>query len=249
MSAGSPLNCAKRDRVVEASHPAAAEEGGDGDLARLAPQLVASFELDDRLELLELRIEFRTVRHDRQVEQARAHCPKAPIPFDGCAIGIAPRVRGVIEGAGIDDRPVHEVGAGIVRIFVGVENIADAKLADRDDDPVRGLRARELVDVGIDLLLFAAEIDRLPDEHAGNPCVGNRLADLVGFAAWKSGDAERAAQPEALVDLRIDPELRALPQLRARVKCHVPGFASLVGHEAVRDRDRASETGNAYWLR
>ena len=52
---------------------------------------------------------------------------------------------------------------------------------------------------------FAAEIDGLPDERARQPRIGIGGADLVGFAAGKSGDAERVAEPEALIDFRVDP--------------------------------------------
>ena len=37
------------------------------------------------------------------------------------------------------------------------------------------------------------------------PQIGIVGADLVGFPAGKAGDAERAAETETLVDLRIDP--------------------------------------------
>ena len=41
---------------------------------------------------------------------------------------------------------------------------------------------------------FAAQIDGLADERARQPRIGNGLSDLVGFAAGKSGDAERVGQ-------------------------------------------------------
>ena len=76
------------------------------------------------------------------------------VPLGGRAIGVAPGVGGIVERAGVDECPVHEVAARIMRVFVGVEDIGDAELADRDDEAVCGLRAGELVDVGVDFLRF-----------------------------------------------------------------------------------------------
>src|SRR5262249_3535984 len=132
----------------------------------------------------------------------------------------------------------------IMGILVGVENICGAELSDGDDDAVGGLRSRELIDAGIDLLSIPAEVDGLAQEHARNAAIGNGKTDLVGFAAGEARDAKRAAQPKALVDLRIDPKLGALPQLHASIEGYVPSLAALVAVEAV-----LSNIGRMEWRR
>jgi hypothetical protein len=82
-------------------------------------------------------------------------------------------------------------------------------------------------------LSVAAEIDRLPDEHAGQPQIGVAVTDLVGFTTRESGNPEGVAQAEALVDLRIDPQLRSLPQPPTDVERGVRGLASRIRIEAV----------------
>ena len=73
-------------------------------------------------------------------------------------------------------------------------------------------RTGELIEVGVDFLVVAAEIDGLPDEGPLNARIRNRGADLECGPARKAGDAFGIAQPETLVDLRIDPEFGAVPQ-------------------------------------
>ena len=180
-----------------------------------------------------MRVELDVVGHHRQIEYAAAHGPVALIPLGGGAVSKTPGVGGVVQGAGVDQRPIHKVAARIVGVFVGVENVGDGELADGEHQPVRRLRAAELVGRAIHLLRVAAEIDGLADEVARDARVRHRGADLVCLAARESGDAERRAQAKALVDLRIDPKLGALPQPHAEIRRGVPGFAALVGREAV----------------
>jgi hypothetical protein len=69
-----------------------------------------------------------------------------------------------------------------------------------------------LVDVGLKLLRFAAEIDGLAHEcalHADIRIVG---AEFVRLCARETGGAVRISHAEALVDFRIEPEFSALPQ-------------------------------------
>src|SRR5262249_31663581 len=91
----------------------------------------------------------------------------------------------------------------------------------------------ELIDACFNLLLLAAEIDGLAQERARDPRIGRRGADLVGLSARKSGGAERAAQSEALIDLRVDPQFGAVPEPRASIEGYVPGLTALVWVEAV----------------
>ena len=112
-------------------------------------------------------------------------------------------------------------------IFVVVKDVGNAKFSDREDEPVGGLAFGKLIDAGIHFLRLAAEIDRLPDESPLAGAHRDSLSDLVGFAAGESGNAERVVEPKSLIDLRIDPQLGALPQPHADIERGVPGLAAL----------------------
>ena len=111
----------------------ASEKAGDGDLAGMSPQGIATLDFADPLELLKCRIEIGAVGDDREIEQSAAYRPASLIPFGSSAISIGPGIGGIIEGAGIDDRPIQEIVAGIVRIFVVIEYVDDGELADGND--------------------------------------------------------------------------------------------------------------------
>src|SRR5882724_383483 len=165
----------------------------------------------------------------REIENTGAQRPTALIPFRRGAIGEAPRVAGIVKRACIDQRPVQKIYLGIVRVSVGVENVVGAKPSHRQYEPVRVARTGKLIDVGIDLLDLAAEIDGLTKKGALNPCIGIRRAKLVGFAAQKAGGAVGVAETEALIDLGIGPELGALPELHPGKERGVECLASLPG--------------------
>jgi hypothetical protein len=120
-------------------------------------------------------------------------------------------VAGIVESAGIDQRPVHEIAFRVVGIFVGVEHVDRAELAEPQHQAVCSLRIGELIGVGFDLFAVAAEIDGLPHEIALHPRVRIGRAELIGFAAGIAGDAVGIADAETLIDFRIDPEFGALP--------------------------------------
>ena len=216
-----------------AAHAAAAEKSRDRDLAGVSPQLVATLDFADPLELLKMRIELDVVGNDRQIEHAAAQGPVALVPLGGRAKRIAPRLGRVIERSGIDDRPVQKIVARIMRIFVVVENVGDAEFPDRYHQAIGRLAPGKLVDAGVNLLRLAAEIDGLPDECTVQARVGIVGSHLVGFPTGKAGDAERAAETKSLIDFRIDPEFRAMPQPQAEIGGGVEGLASGVGIEAV----------------
>src|SRR5262249_59596021 len=99
----------------------------DLDLAGLTPELVPFLDFADHLELVEGGIEIAAIRADPacggrgQVEDAAAHREAAMIPFGRAAVGISPPIARVVEGSGIDQRPVEKVGLGAVGVFVRVE--------------------------------------------------------------------------------------------------------------------------------
>ena len=150
---GGKSNC-----VGEAARARTGQKSGDRKLAGLLPHLVSTLDLGDPLELRESRIEVRTVGHDRLIEYAATNSPVALIPLGGGTIGETPGVCGIVEGPGVDDRPVHEVAARIVRVFIGVKNVGHAEFADREHQPVCGLRIAELVRSGLYFRGIATEI-------------------------------------------------------------------------------------------
>ena len=180
---------AKAIASAKRSHAAPGEETGDGDLARMAPQIVAALDFADPLKLRERWIEIGAVGHDREIEQAAAQGPISLIPFGGGAICIAPSLGGVVESTGVDHRPIYEIVARIVRIFVEVEYVDHGKLANRQYQPVCGLRCSELTRAGFDFLTFSAQVDGLANECARQPRIRIGLPDFVGFSARKSGNA------------------------------------------------------------
>ena len=160
-------------------------------------KLVPFLDFADYCELVKARIETvgeRVASRRPPGVAERSNTPPrngeaALIPFGGRAVGVAPGVAGIIECAGIDERPVQEVGLRIVGVFVGVEKIDDGEFADRQHQAVLRHRTGELVDVGVNLLRFAAEVDGLADEIALHARVRIIRAELVGLAARETGDA------------------------------------------------------------
>jgi hypothetical protein len=90
-----------------------------------------------------------------------------------------------------------------VRVSIGVEDVDHGEFADRENHAIAGLRARELIQIRLELLQFAAEIDRLAEEGTLHQPIGMCLADLVGLAARITRDTEGIAEAEALIDFRI----------------------------------------------
>jgi hypothetical protein len=82
-------------------------------------------------------------------------------------------------------------------------------------------------DVGVELLRFAAEVDGLAHEGALHADVRIVRAELVGLPAGEAGHAVRVGEAVALIEFRIDPEFRALPQSHAGKQRRVRGFAPL----------------------
>ena len=221
----------KGDSIRKVAGFAVTEKGGDFELARLAPELVPLLDFSDILLLAEGvietvsgRIHAATGRRRRQIEHAGAQREDALVPLGGSAVGVAPGIARIVERAGIDQRPVHEIGLRIVRVFVGVEHVDNGELADPEDQAVRRIRLRKQVDVGVGLLRLAAEVDRLPNEIALRARVRIVEAELVGFAAREAGYAVRVAKTMALIDLGVEPEFRALPQPDAGEQREVERF-------------------------
>src|SRR5262249_2681734 len=88
------------DCLAKAAEAPVDQDACNGDLARLAPQLVAVFYFSNPLLLSKGRIEISAAWNDGQIEEAAADRPVALIPFHGRAIVVTPCVTRVIERAG-----------------------------------------------------------------------------------------------------------------------------------------------------
>jgi len=224
---GLPGKLGNRDRICEVSRSAAAQKARDFELAGLAPKLVPFLDFPDQLELMEAGVEIDAVRTDPagwslgQIEKAAAQCPAALVPLGGGTVSVSPAVRGVVEGASIDVRPVEKIQLGIVGVFVGVKDIDYGKFAGGQHQAVFRLRTSEPADVGVHFFGFATEIDDLADKCAVYPRVGIVSALLVGFCAREAGDAVSPREPEAHIDLGNEPEFGALPQSQPRIERRV----------------------------
>ena len=231
----------KQDCVLKTAHAPAGEETGNGHLARLAKNVIAPLDFAEPLELSEARIQRCCVRSDRQVEHAAAEGPWARIPLDGATDRIAPRISGVVERSGINQRPVHEVATRVMGVFVGVKNVDHAHFSDRDYQPIGRLLSGELVKSRADILAVTTEVDCLTEERALKARVGIARSDLVGLSTQEAGRADRGTQPKALIDFRVHPNFGALPEPHARVQRDVGSLTALIRDETVGAEKRISE--------
>src|SRR5262249_14341834 len=116
--------------------------------------------------------------------------------------------------------------------LVEVEDVAKGELPGSDHQPVLGLRHRELIEICLDLVNLTAEIDGLLEEGALN--ARKRIArPFARVVVYKSRDPVEITERETLIDLRVDPDLRALPGPKARIERNVPSLAPGVRREAV----------------
>src|SRR5262249_17157489 len=134
------------------------------------------------------------------------------MPFGNRSVGIGPRVGGVVESRGVDNRPVEKITPGVVRILIYIKDIRDGEFSGSNHQPVDQLRSTELVSPCFDLFGLTTKPDGLPDEHSWQSGIRIIVSDFVSFPARKAGDAERRAKAKPLIDFRIDPKLGALPQ-------------------------------------
>ena len=186
----------------------------------------------------------------RHVEYAGTESEDALVPFGGCAVGGGPTIAAKIKRTGVDNRPVQEIGLRVVGVFVGVEYVGDKISAHSQNQTVLSIRLRKQVDVGIDLLCLAAEIDRLSDEIAVRARVWIVEAKLVGLAAREPGDAVGVCKTVALINLWIDPKLGSLPQPQAERTAKCQRFRALRRRRADFGRPhRASGTRDSLGIR
>ena len=105
------------------------------------------------------------------------------------------------------------------------EDVADRELAGREHEPVLGLGLGKLIEVALDLLDLAAEVDGLPEERPLN--ARERIARPFAVVVIdEAGDPVKVAERKALIDFGIDPDLCAAPGSEPSVDSHVRALAA-----------------------
>ena len=106
--------------------------------------------------LEEPRVEIFAIGNIGYQEIAGANRPVLLVQIEHRPVGIPLLIGGIIERAGINQRPIHETNASIVRVGVVVEDVADRKLAERECQPGNIFLPGHLVRTVRDILLLAA---------------------------------------------------------------------------------------------
>jgi hypothetical protein len=161
------------------------------------------------------RVELEAVGDLRLRRRAEARRPVAVVVFEDEAPCVSARVGRVIPGAGGPVGPVQELGSRVVRVAVVVEEVADSELSDRKSPAAHRPPAGDLVGVLFHALLVISRGERLLQHEASEIDARLGVPHPEGLAVGEPGDAQSAAQTAAAGELRIDVELRALPEPRA----------------------------------
>ena len=199
----------------------------------MARDRVPMFQFADDLVLLQTNLERGLIGLFRQVEQAGAQRPRLVIQLERAAKGKAPRIGGIIERTGIDQRPVEHIAARIMGIAVGVEHIDHAEFAQPQHQTVGGLFAAKLVGGRGSRRDIAAKIDCLAQEQARQFEIGCGLAHLVGLATGEPCNAQRVRQAETLIEFGVHPQFATGPGPDPDKQCGIGGFAGLMRCQTV----------------
>ena len=228
--------------VGKVPHAAAGQEAGEPDGAGPPAQGVPVLHLCQGLELPEGGVQPLAVGHVRQVEHGPPQGPGAFPQLRRAAPAVAPGIGGIVEGGGVDGRPVHEVRPGVVGIAVGVEDVGHAEASGGQHQPVFRVAPRHHVLVGGHRLAGPAQVHGLPQEPPLHPEIGMVAADLVGLPAGESRGSQRIGQAEAVVQLSVQPDLAPRPGPIAHEQGGVVGRVSAAaGIEAVGPADAGVE--------
>ena len=132
-------------------------EARDAEYAGGAEKRVIVLDLDNVLAPLEEpRVEIFAIGNIGHRESAGANRPVLLVQIEHRPVSIPLLIGGIIERAGINQRPIHETDASIVRVGVVVEDVADRKLAERRCRPGNIFLPGHLVGTVRDILLLAA---------------------------------------------------------------------------------------------
>src|SRR6202011_5756264 len=96
-----------------------------------------------------------------------ARGPRALVPFGARAHRVPPRIGRIVEGTGVDRRPIQKIPARIVRVLIAVEDTAHAEFAYIEPPPVDTSIAAQLIGLRVDRFPVAGEIHGVADEQSG----------------------------------------------------------------------------------
>ena len=164
--------------LCDACHRRSVRPTGDTLAGWNESQFVALLNFAVQLEPAEGRVKIRAVGDRSDVEHSSPRGPWALIPFGRGTVGASPCVRRVVIGASVNQRPVHKILAGILRVFVLVKDIGDGELADGKNKPIGCVRTGELILIRFHLLGLASKIVSLAKKETLNTCVRHVRADF-----------------------------------------------------------------------
>ena len=166
--------------------------------------------------------------------EAAADRPPAFRQVGEDAPGVAARVGRVVVGARGEQRPVEELGGGVVRVAVAVDHVDDREAADGDGEEVAVTRSRQLVGTALVLDLAATEAEGLADGQARDVDDGSRIAYPIDDAVGEGRHAARLAEASAAGHLGVEEQLGPAPQAQVRVERGHEGRGGLgLGVQAV----------------
>lgn len=153
----------------------------------------------------------------RHLEAARSELPSRGVPGDGHALGIAPRVGGEIPGRIVEEGPVHELGPGVVRAEIRVEEIIGGELpgGHHEANPVHG--DGELVHAARERFRSTSEPKGLAQEQPRDVGPGAEIAAAfpngiaVGQTPEAHGPAHAVAPRHLHIQVQLAPFQRPVP--------------------------------------
>ena len=204
--------------------------------ARPAADLEEAVDLEGELEVARrLSVELERIDPRGHHERPAARAPGAVNVFGDETVGQAARVGGKVEAGRGDQRPVEELGARIVGVFVVVEEIEQRELAGAERDALARQRLVEMQRVvGIARHGVLGKRKGLAQEQADEIDLRLVAGDFEGLAVGKGRGADALRQAEATEDLRIDDDLGTLPQLAAENEVGRKGLPRLVARSQAR---------------
>jgi hypothetical protein len=126
----------QRDGSLVGSQSRAGQKAGHRNFAGAIPERVAPLDFAVELKLAEARIEIRAIGDGRDIERAAPESPGALVPLRSGAICVSPGISGIVIGPSVDERPIHKILAGILRVLVLVKNVRHRELSNGQNQPV-----------------------------------------------------------------------------------------------------------------
>ena len=182
----------------------------------------------------QIPVQVGTVGHLGHEGLPEAEGPVAVVIFGNHADGVATGVGGVVIGAIVVDRPVHELGVTVATHAIQIEEISHTELSRAQFEATnrQGCRQGEGAALGFDR--FSTQRDNLTNHGPREVWSGpeRRVAHYVDVD--KSCQSERVAHAAAIGRFNIREEFRCMSSCQAKIKRgHVGRGVFRLGMEAV----------------